>query len=252
MRPDLAVGLRNLLAILLVAQGLRVAVTSPVFALRQVEVVGSERLSAAEVRQLAGVQFGVNLFRLNLGAADRNLRTDPIIKSVRLSRLPPSTLRVRVTDRQPALIVRSVGTSWEVDDTGLLYREAGGSDVNLPVLSVPLRELPRPGEKLDPTLWKTVNRCIDLASQEQLVLRGLRFTENREIWLDLELDGEGPQPPELPVRLGRQVDLQPKFRDIRTSVYGWPRLAESSRYLNVMSPGRPVFKSEGDPPKPAR
>ena len=243
-KANVAGWLRNLLLLAILGQAVRILVTAPVLQVRNVEVLGSERMSAVEVSELAEVEFGANIFRANLGVAARNLRRDPIIKHVAITRLPPATLQIRITDRQPAMLIRAGGKSWEVDSAGLLYREALGPEPDLPVLALPVEYLPRPGERIESSLWKTVNECIDLASREQLVLRGMRVTEKREMWVDLELDEtREEEQPQLPVRLGRLVDLEPKFRDIRTSVLGWPGLAQSSRYLDVMCPGRPAFKS---------
>ena len=229
----------------MLAQVVRVALTSPVLAVARVDVVGSDRLTSAEAIELGELPLGANVFLINLGQAARAMRSDPIIKDVRITRLPPATLLVKIVDRQPVLMVRAFGRLWEVDDGGLLYREALGPEPDLPAVRLPAELFPGVGKFVDERTWTAVNQCIDLASREQLVLRGVEITEKRELWVDLELDPGrgGGEASVIPVRLGRDESLPRKFREIRVSVLTWPSMARACRYLDVMSPGRPAFKT---------
>jgi cell division septal protein FtsQ len=74
---------------------------SDAFALRHLDVQTEGMIAPDQVRQWAGVRPGDNLWRLDLARVRRELQLVPFIESVAVVRVPPHTLRIRITERTP-------------------------------------------------------------------------------------------------------------------------------------------------------
>lgn len=85
----------------------------------RVEVVGVSSLDPARVLAIADVAEGRSWMQLDLARARAKLLLHPRVASAELSWHWPRTLRVRVVERQPMLVVRH-GTAWEMDSAGVL------------------------------------------------------------------------------------------------------------------------------------
>lgn len=85
-----------------------------------VKVEGTHYLDAVRVMDLAGIHRGDDLLRVDPARARQALLMDSRVASAEVSRLLPGRgLRIRVSERVPALLV-SHGTPWELDLSGVL------------------------------------------------------------------------------------------------------------------------------------
>lgn len=78
----------------------RYALTTPRFAIRDVDVEGARRFSADRIQALAGVELGTNVFALDVPAATARLRSDPWIAEGRITRRLPGHVRIEVRERE--------------------------------------------------------------------------------------------------------------------------------------------------------
>jgi hypothetical protein len=253
-RTDLLVPLRNVLLLLLVAQCLRVAFTSPRLRLREIRVTGSSRLSVAQVRELGNIQLGENVFRVNLAQVSRRMLTEPYLRDAIVTRELPDAINVRLEERTPALQIACNGAIFDADPDGVVFQRARQVAADQPLLEIPARELPPLGGKLLEKHLALIRECSDLAKQHRLAVHKLHIDEGEELWLNVATSGtpssdsgtsapaDNPGPKELSVRLGRATELPEKFRDIQKALAGWPDLLSSANYLNVMCPGRPALR----------
>ena len=97
---------------------------SPRFAVQRVVVVGNSRVPADEVRRLAGVTPGTNLFKVANGAVARAVESDPWIADARVSRQMPDALRVEVEERVPAGLLVVEDATYLVDAEGRAFKRA--------------------------------------------------------------------------------------------------------------------------------
>lgn len=94
------------------------ALTSPHFALADVEVAGTRRVSAAWVEERMEPLAGTNLLLLRAAEVGRPLAEHPWVAGVAVAKRLPAHLTVEVQERQPAALV--------VRGAGLWYAEADG------------------------------------------------------------------------------------------------------------------------------
>lgn len=85
-----------------VERGVEVFVTrNSFFTIRDIEVQTDGILSPDQLRRWAGISPGQNLMALDLNTVRRQLELIPLVESVAIDRVPPSTLRLRIAERVP-------------------------------------------------------------------------------------------------------------------------------------------------------
>ena len=82
---------------------------SPLLSVSQVQVVGNQTVSAADIRAAAGVALGTPLVRVNSDAVSARVGALAAIKSVEVRHGWPGTLILDVTERTPIAVVASSG-----------------------------------------------------------------------------------------------------------------------------------------------
>lgn len=89
------------LAIALLALGALLFLNSAFFVLKEVRVTGIRRLSEAEVLVIAGLDVRTNVFRVVPKSVCDKLGKDPRIRSAVVERRLPSTVTIRIEEREP-------------------------------------------------------------------------------------------------------------------------------------------------------
>lgn len=114
----------------------RYALTTPRFSIRQVDVRGNRRLSAAQVESLAGVRPGENIFGFDTDAAERRVLADPWVQQVKITRHLPGTLRVDITERDAAALAAIGGGLYLVTASGEPFKSLQPGDPDqMPVIT---------------------------------------------------------------------------------------------------------------------
>jgi len=112
LAPVLAV-----LAVLVVAAALAYAVLwSPLLVVREVGVVGLERLDQQVVADVVEPVRGTPLARVDTGSLEEELEAVPLVESAVVARVWPSGLEVRVVERVPVAAVAAAGGGYAVVD----------------------------------------------------------------------------------------------------------------------------------------
>ena len=134
---------------LLLATAAWVLWASPLFAVRAVQVDGvqvdgAQGLSAAEVRDAAGLRTGTPLLQVDLDAAAARVRRLPQVAAAQVSRGWPDRVVVTVAERVPVAVVQHAGERQLVDAGGVLFDTITGPT---PAGVVPLEvAAPGPGD----------------------------------------------------------------------------------------------------------
>jgi cell division protein FtsQ len=131
---------RRVLALLalvgLVVGGVWLVFFSSVLAVHQVQVRGTDVLSAAAVETAAAVPQDVPLATSDLGAIQGRVEDLAPVASAEVSRVWPDTIRIDVTERQAAAVVDWEGSWRGLDEEGVLFRTYPKRPMGLPVLSI--------------------------------------------------------------------------------------------------------------------
>jgi cell division protein FtsQ len=110
--------------------GYRAAASASFFQARNVDVSGTRRVSADDIRTI--VQKGVaqtGVWRADLDAISRDLKKIAWVREAVVSRVLPDGLRVRVTEREPRAVVRTtLGKFVWVDEDAFVLGQASPAD----------------------------------------------------------------------------------------------------------------------------
>jgi len=93
---------------------------SRLFLIEDLKVVGTHRLKADRVMQMANVHIGEPLISVNPKSISNNLSKIPQIKSARVERGWPHSVLITVTERSPVAVVKWGKGFSLIDDEGML------------------------------------------------------------------------------------------------------------------------------------
>lgn len=115
--------------------GYRTATESDFFKVRSIDIRGNEKTPTEDIRRMVAADVekpGV----WNADLADIRLKIEkfPYVKSASVSRTLPAGIRVDVTERVPAAIVRLKGGEFLVDGEGTILSAAAGNEKDFPIV----------------------------------------------------------------------------------------------------------------------
>lgn len=121
--------IRNITIVLAIAAMLFFLFRTDFFAIREIRVVGNDRVSEVDIVRESGLQFGTNILRASLKKATAKIEAMPYIKTASIVRASFHTLRIEVTERTADFSVLSDGTVFICDEEGRVLRTDHASTV---------------------------------------------------------------------------------------------------------------------------
>jgi len=109
--------------------------SSPRFAVADVEVRGASRLSAEDIVRAARIRRGQNLLRLDPEAARMGIESLPQVRRADVIRAWPNRVTVLVEERRPFTLVHAGRLHWVDEEGRMLAAESRAVQVGLPVIS---------------------------------------------------------------------------------------------------------------------
>ncbi len=118
-----------------------------------VRVYGTERVSQAELVQLAQISRGMSLVRVDVEGVRRQIMQHPWIRETMVRRVYPNELEIIVYERRPHAVLESASL-YLIDAEGYILSHATPAEaVSLPRLVVGPAHTPAPGERMiDPAV----------------------------------------------------------------------------------------------------
>ncbi len=126
----------SLLVVLVLVVAMLVVYRTSLLAVRDVQILGAGTVPAQEVREAAAVPAGVPLASVDLTAVERRVDRLPEVRTARVERDWPHSVRVTVTERTAVAAVPT-GTRYRlVDRGGVVFRTTSSRPAGLPVMVV--------------------------------------------------------------------------------------------------------------------
>ena len=114
---------------------LKVIVQSSYFSLKDIRFEGCKNVTPLELMKLAQIKKRTNLLTINLRKLAQRLNSNPWIKEVKVKRILPHTLKIKVKERIPVALVNHKKL-FLVDKEGVLFKEVEpGDDIDMPVIT---------------------------------------------------------------------------------------------------------------------
>lgn len=98
---------------------------TPLLAIEKVEVVGTERLNASSVSASLESLTGVPLTQVSDARVAELLSNFELVETFAVQAEPPHTLRVKIRERQPIVIIPQAGKNYLYDPAGIKIGEVG-------------------------------------------------------------------------------------------------------------------------------
>jgi cell division protein FtsQ len=137
-----------LVAIVVLAGLVWGAFFSPLLNVEEIRILGAEHASEPEIRAAAGLPEDQNLLLVSTSSVADKIAQLPWVAEARVDRKLPNTVRIRITERKPAIVLSLDDGRWTLDRRGLVL-ERGVAEDDLAVLSGVIHPNPTPGEKVD-------------------------------------------------------------------------------------------------------
>jgi cell division protein FtsQ len=96
----------------------RHAVSSPFFAVKNINVIGNIRLERDAVVETAGVRVGDNCLAVSIAGMEQNISRNPWVEEAAVKRILPDRFDIRIKEREPWFWVRHEGTLHYSDERG--------------------------------------------------------------------------------------------------------------------------------------
>jgi cell division protein FtsQ len=146
-----------------------------ILAVDDVAVSGHHRLTVGEIEALIGDVRGESLLLVDLERFRVALLDSPWVADVTVRRVFPSTMAVRIVEREPIAIARIGQQLYLVDDLGVIIDEYGPQyrDLDLPIVDGMAAPRTPDGPAIDPTRAQLVARFMRSLSARPDLIRAL-------------------------------------------------------------------------------
>lgn len=105
----------------------------PWLEVQRVELTGARLLTPAEIIAASGIRAGQHLFEEGV-EWERALLSHPVIASARVTRQPPGTLRVAITEKRPVAFVQEEALSPATSSGEILPIDPAAVELDLPIV----------------------------------------------------------------------------------------------------------------------
>lgn len=225
--------LQSLFFIVLLVVAGYIFLQSSVFAIKEVKITGLETLQDSEIRKMAGINLGVNTFKLNLNVVKSRVGIQPMVKAVTVKRSLPDTIVVSIIERKPVALVPLNGEFMALDQDGyFLYKVSDYSKTNLPIITGLRLGTLTPGKQI-------VNTGLSTA---------LKFLQRMDIKLVAQLSELNVADPQMlimynlegaEIRLGAAESVDQKLSLIRETLKKAGN--RKIKYIDITYAGKPVI-----------
>ncbi len=110
------------------------AFLSPFLKVKKVRVSGGRHTTSEEIARAAGLDSADNLLLLSTSSIAADAARLPWVKSVEVERKLPGTVKVRVTERKPMMVLAAEGRRWLLDSEGRVLGSEPGQE-RMPVIA---------------------------------------------------------------------------------------------------------------------
>ncbi len=205
---------------------------SPLLAVDEVTVTGSDHVDADQVLRAAGIGPGTAMMDVSPSRVTDELEALPWVASATVTREWPGRVDIRLVDRTPVARVATGSGEVLVDTDGRVLDRSGGDDVALPLLVGPTPGEPGTQLRGSTPLLRTAS-SIPRTERDRITRVG--FSDGDSVELTLRDGGV--------VALGRSEAFEAKFASLATMIEHLGGLAEGCT-LDVSVPTAPTLTPE--------
>ena len=210
---------------------------SPLLNVRHVTVAGGRHTTSTAVAEIAGLSENDNLLFVSASHVAEKAEELPWVKSARVDRLLPNTVRVRVVEREPAMTVTTETGSWLMDAGGRILAptsDGGG----LPTIAAADLGPVEPGGTVErPSVRAAVRAFGSMPKQlQEMIEAGTAPTSER---ISFSIAGGAV------IRYGAAEQMPDKNEVALALIQRFGRGSEDLSYIDVRVPSNPAVARTG-------
>jgi cell division protein FtsQ len=212
---------------------------SPFFRVRDVQVRGSEYLSAQEIRLIADVPPESNIFLVPTRAIERRLLATPRISSARVARVLPDSVVITVTEKKTVAYLPYAGFFIELDKSGCAIAVSEAvTDPDTPVIVGVVPAYVAVGEPVRPGELVQIGAAVGAALMERRIPNLSEVDVSRADDVVLRTaDG-------IKVFLGRSDGIQARVRLLDSILASIREQGLSVNYIDLRVEAKPVIREK--------
>ncbi len=232
-------GLITLGVVVAIAAAVWVAFWSPLLAVDDVVVVGGKHVSADDVALVAELDQSDNLLLASPAEIEAQVERLPWVDSARVDRKLPGTVRVKVVERVPAVVLLLPGGRWTLDAGGHVLTK-GVADRELPVLAgARVSELEEGSAVEEAEVRDALAALNSLSARIRRQVQAVVAPTTERITLSLE---DGTQ-----VRFGAAEALRAKNEVLGTLLADLRLTGAGGGYIDIRVPTSPAVSAAAQP-----
>jgi len=126
---------KYILLLMLLAFTVAFLMTSTLFNIKTINVIGNNRVSQQEIIRVSGLSYQQNIFRINTKETMKNIFQNPYVKKIKIRRGLPNIVNIDIIEREPIVLVPYVGSFLFVDSQGIVVEISNSLEgMELPVI----------------------------------------------------------------------------------------------------------------------
>ena len=173
--------LLKLSVLLLAAAAVYAFLHTDLFMIKKIQVSENSHFTSQEIKNMAGLKTGVNLFEYDSSECRDRLLKNSFIKDAEIKRSLPETVTIKVTERQEAAVIKNGKNYIIIDQEGIVLQLAE-KDPKVPVISGITPVKAEENEKIQVKEERIYKNSMDLlAAMKKADLYFKRIDASREI-----------------------------------------------------------------------
>ena len=107
---------------------------SPFFNIKNIEIVGNQKLTNEEIISLSQVQIDENTFKLIKSKVQKNIKQNAYVENIKVKRKLPDTITIEVEERIPTYMIAFANAYAYINNQGY-FLEISKDKLELPILT---------------------------------------------------------------------------------------------------------------------
>lgn len=206
---------------------------SPLLSVDEITVVGGKHVSSEDVAQITGLDRTDNLLLVWTGRIASQVEEHPWVAEAKVDRKLPGTVRIKVTERVPRVVLVTTDTRWLLDARGHVLAPAPARSGDLPVLAAAAVSGIEAGAQLDePEVRDALTALRSLSPRIRSDVAAVLAPTSERITLSLT---DGTQ-----VRFGAAESLGAKNEVLQVLLAEMRLEGRSGGYIDIRVPTSPA------------
>lgn len=217
-----------------------VAFWSPLLAVDEVKVVGAEHVSATDVARAAGLDPSDNLLLVSTESVASEVEELAWVASAKVDRKLPGTVRVKIVERNPRVVLATAYERWLLDARGHALARATGDADHLPVLAAAAVAEVSEGVRVgEPEVRDALTALRSLSPRIRRQVAAVLAPSSERITFSLH---DGTQ-----VRFGAAESLDAKNEVLQVLLADLRQEGRTGGYIDIRVPTSPAVSAAAPP-----